>query len=39
MGAELTDEEVSDLVRVIRDAGCGVHIGDEGYSYDHNEEL
>ena len=24
MGAELTDDEVSDLVRVIREAGAGV---------------
>ena len=38
MGAELTDEEVSDLVRVIRDAG-GVHIGDEGDGHDGDEEL
>ena len=37
MGAELTGDEVSDLVRVIRDAG--LYIGDEGCGYDDNKEL
>ena len=31
LGAKLKDEEVSDMVRVIRDAGGGVYIGDEDY--------
>ena len=39
MGAELTDEVVSVLVRVIRDAGGGVYIGDEDYGNHDNEEL
>ena len=38
VGAELTDDEVTDSVRLIRDAGGGVHICDEGYGYDDNEE-
>ena len=39
LGAQLTDEEVSDMVRVIRDAGGGVCLGDEDYGYDDNEAL
>ena len=37
MGAELTGDEVSDFVRVIRDAG--LYIGGEGCGYDDNKEL